>query len=130
MNDVEEILFGIVHGITNVRDNDDIKRALGTTDRYNKFTKILDHFIGEFEEEYLIDTYVFCMSEHDPENTDGMLSMWRGYGGNGKGAALVFDASKITMVEGSPIFILLSATAPRTSDLVGSTLFLRNSQIL
>jgi hypothetical protein len=45
------------------------------------------------------------MSEHDLENPDGLLSMWRGYGGNGKGAALVFDMAKVDLVEDSPFLI-------------------------
>ena len=43
----------------------------------------------------MIDTYVFCLSEHAKDDTDGLLSMWRGYGGNGNGAAIVFDAGKL-----------------------------------
>jgi DUF2971 family protein len=31
--------------------------------------------------------------------------MWRGYGGNGKGVALVIDTSKMTPVEGSPLVL-------------------------
>jgi hypothetical protein len=106
MNDVEEIIFGIVHGITKIRDNSEIKKSLVTSNRYDMFGQILDHYIQDFEERYLIDTYVFCLSEHNPENLDGMLSMWRGYGGNGKGAALVLDTSKIGVVDDSPIWIL------------------------
>jgi Protein of unknown function (DUF2971) len=95
-----------VHGITKIRDNNNIRTALATVDRYDRFVGIIDHFMRDFKEKYLIDTCVFCLSEHSQENTDGMLSMWRGYGGNGKGAALVFDTGKISMVEDSPILIL------------------------
>ena len=35
------------------------------------------------------------MSEHDPTNVDGLLSMWRAYGASGNGAALVFNTSFI-----------------------------------
>jgi Protein of unknown function (DUF2971) len=38
-------------------------------------------------------------------DTDGLLSMWRGYGGNGNGAAIVFDTAKIAAQEDSPIII-------------------------
>ncbi|MBV8969266.1 MAG: DUF2971 domain-containing protein [Verrucomicrobia bacterium] len=31
--------------------------------------------------------------------------MWRGYGGNGNGAALVFDAGKINVSEESPLIV-------------------------
>lgn len=36
---------------------------------------------------------------------DGLLSMWRGYGGNGNGAAIIFDTSKLNHVNGSPLTI-------------------------
>jgi hypothetical protein len=51
------------------------------------------------------DTYISCLTEHDPKNNDGVLSMWRGYGQHGNGAALVFDSSKVTMVPTSPLLI-------------------------
>jgi Protein of unknown function (DUF2971) len=44
-------------------------------------------------------SYVFCLSEHAKDDTDGRLSMWRGYGGNGSGAAIVFDTAKIAARE-------------------------------
>jgi hypothetical protein len=37
----------------------------------------------------------FCLSEHAKDDTDGRPSMWRRYGGNGNGAAIVFDTAKI-----------------------------------
>ena len=51
------------------------------------------------------DTYIFGMSKHDKDDYDGLLSMWRGYGGQGSGAAIVFDASRLTPEASSPINI-------------------------
>jgi hypothetical protein len=65
----------------------------------------LDHAANFFRQEHLLDTYVFCLSEHDPTNPDGILSMWRGYGGNGSGAAIVFDTSKLAAMEDSPLIV-------------------------
>jgi hypothetical protein len=48
---------------------------------------------------------LFCLSEHAKDDTDGRLSMWRGYGGNGNGAAIVFDTAKIAAREESPLVI-------------------------
>ena len=45
-----------------------------------------------FDTEGALDVYVFCFSEHERNNTDGILAMWRGYGSHGNGAALIFDA--------------------------------------
>lgn len=105
MNDWEEVRFGIIHGTNLVKQSQAVVKALGTPERYAKFIEHLDFFIGYFEQEHLLDTYIFCLAEHDHKNTDGLLSMWRGYGGNGKGAAIVFDTSKITALDGSALII-------------------------
>jgi hypothetical protein len=46
------------------------------------------------------------MSEHPRENMDGLLSMWRGYGGHGHGVALIIDTSRIEFVETAPMYLL------------------------
>lgn len=52
------------------------------------------------------DVYVFCLSQHDlSPDKHGKLSMWRGYGDVGNGVAIVFDLSKITYIENSPLVI-------------------------
>ena len=43
----------------------------------------------------VVDYYLVCLSEHDQEGDDGSLGMWRAYGGNGSGAAIVFDRRKL-----------------------------------
>ena len=47
-----------------------------------------------------------CFSEYAPDDTDGLLSMWRGYGEDGTGAAVVFDSSKLIVTEGRTPFVL------------------------
>jgi len=105
MNDMEEVRFGLVHCAQALRESKVIREAVGTDDRYTRFITSFDHFIAYFEQQFLLDTYVFCLTEQELNNTDGLLSMWRGYGGNGKGAALVFDTSKLTTYDGSPLII-------------------------
>ncbi len=53
-------------------------------------------YYAQFDQVHAFDTYVFCLSLHDAKNTNGLLSMWRGYGRRGNGAALVFNTDFIT----------------------------------
>lgn len=106
MNDWEELRFGILEGAKAFRRCDAIRLACNTSQRYelvlNEFEKLLD----QFSNEHAFDTYVFCLSEHDiTKDTDGLLSMWRGYGGNGNGAAIIFDSMKFNYFEKSPLII-------------------------
>jgi hypothetical protein len=52
-------------------------------------------YYQKFDNEHALNLYVFCLSEHDAADNDGLLSMWRGYGGFGSGAALVFNTEFI-----------------------------------
>jgi hypothetical protein len=51
-------------------------------------------YFQSFDMNDAFDTYIFCLSEHDRSHTDGLLSMWRGYGQHGSGVALVFALQK------------------------------------
>jgi Protein of unknown function (DUF2971) len=105
MNDLEEVRFGVLRGASIIRESDQIINACGTSARADIFRDAFDHWSNTFENEHAFDTYVFCLSEHDPTDYDGALSMWRGYGSNGDGAAIVFDTKQIEVVEGSPLII-------------------------
>jgi hypothetical protein len=118
MNDLEEVKFGVMHGAIAVKKNKDIRTALASEARYKKFTEAIDYYISDFDNEHLLDTYVFCLSEHDPDNTDGILYMWRGYGGNGRGAALVFDTSKLQPIDNSP-FVLMQVNYGSSDERLG-----------
>ncbi len=106
MNDYEELRFGIINSVNSVRDSKEISIALETDDRRRKFTSYIDHLLNELDEKHLLDIYVFCLSEFDPKKPDGLLSMWRGYGADGNGAAVVFDTSKLGTPAIAPIFFL------------------------
>lgn len=106
MNDFEEVRFGYMHGARLAKESSDVQEALRTSERHSRFTFALEYFISDFERTNLLDTYVFCLSEHSANDRDGLLSMWRGYGGNGRGAAVVIDTAKIQEVGESPLLIL------------------------
>jgi hypothetical protein len=83
--------------------DESIKAAFKTIERFGIFTTALRQYRDKFEQSELMDTYVFCLSEHDRDEMDGKLSMWRGYGGNGNGAAIVFDSSSLEVKHDSPL---------------------------
>lgn len=106
MNDMEELRFGILEGAQAFRQHEAIRLACNDQKRYDLLLNEFEHQLNRFSNEHAFDTYVFCMSEHDSEkDTDGLLSMWRGYGSNGNGAAIIFDTAQLGRVDGSPLII-------------------------
>jgi hypothetical protein len=105
MNDLEEVRFGILEGKRLVEQSEAVKRACKTSERAASLRSAFSYYCKEFEEQHVFDTYILCLSEHDPIKKDGLLSMWRGYGGNGNGAALVFNSNFAFRDLSSPILI-------------------------
>ncbi len=105
MNDLEEMRFGINEASQAFRTHDGIREACKSEERYDMLLHHFDHYLNVFTTDHAFDTYVICFSEHSKDDTDGLLSMWRGYGGNGCGAAIVFDTDKLTPVEQSPLIL-------------------------
>lgn len=105
MNDLEELQFGINEGARLFREHRELRSACGSDARYLEIQAGFDVYYDEMDFKHAFDTYALCFSEHERDDTDGLLSMWRGYGGNGSGVAIVFDTSKIEPVEETP-FIL------------------------
>ncbi len=99
MNDWEELRFGMSAGASEFRTHPALISACKTSESHAKLVAHFDQLFNVFDSEHAMDTYVLCLSEHPPDNNDGMLSMWRGYGANGGGVAVVFDASKIPVRE-------------------------------
>jgi hypothetical protein len=106
MNDWEEVSFGIQEGIRLFMNSPEIESASQSTERFELLRSALWSYYITFVNEHMPDTYVLCFSKHEKEDTDGLLSMWRGYGGNGKGVAIVLDTAKIPVDEQSPLFII------------------------
>jgi hypothetical protein len=105
MNDIEEVSFGINTGTILFLTSTEIESACGSKPRFDRLKAAFNHYSHMFDYEHALDTYVFCCSEHEKDNKDGLLSMWRGYGGNGNGVAIVFDTAKLTAPEESPLII-------------------------
>jgi hypothetical protein len=105
MNDWEEMRFGINQGIMLLDRTSHVRTALKQDRRIQLFKQAFGHFFEQLDKVQLLDVYVFCLSEHKPNNDDGLLSMWRGYGGHGRGTALVFDTSNLRFVPGAPMYL-------------------------
>ena len=115
MNDLEELRFVILEGASAFRRHEQIRGACGSSEKYAVLRDAFEYYFNKFSNEHALDTYVFCFSEHDSANTDGLLSMWRGYGGNGNGAALVVDTEQFGEIAGSPL-ILSNVTYASTEE--------------
>ena len=105
MNDIEEVRFGIQQGINLFFTNELIREACGSKERYTKLYNVFSIISNVFLNEHVIDIYLLCLSEHEKNNDDGLLSMWRGYGGNGNGVAFVIDTSKLVSLPTSPLIL-------------------------
>lgn len=105
MNDLEEVRFGINEGVNAFLSSSALEDACGTKERAALLRHNFSFYHQRFDSEHVIDTYVFCLSEHDPADHDGLLSMWRGYAANGNGAAIVFDTGKLTPRDDTPLII-------------------------
>lgn len=107
MNDLEEVRFGVLRGVELVFRSHELTDACGSSFRDQLFRQHFNHYFQTFNKDHVFDTYVFCLSEHDPKDHDGMLSMWRGYGSNGNGAAIVLDTGQLRVVEHAPLIVAM-----------------------
>ena len=105
MNDHEEVRFGLLEGERLLKSSPEIVKACGSPERAARFFSEFDGFSRHYVGNHLGDTYVFCLSRHGPQDNDGRLSMWRGYGGNGNGAAIVFDTAQLNAIPTSALIV-------------------------
>ena len=105
MKDWEELIFGITEGAAAFRVHKGVRLACGDDGRYAILLEAFEKQLRELDQVHAFDTYVICFCEHDEIDSDGILSMWRGYGDNGRGAAVVIDSSKLNAVSESPFII-------------------------
>jgi hypothetical protein len=104
MNDLEELRFGMNVGIQYLPTY--ALLAANSADREKKLLAAFNHYVGHMNENTLVNTYVLCLSEHKPSDTDGVLSMWRSYASQGHGVALVFNAARLPYKKPqAPLFI-------------------------
>lgn len=105
MNDWEEMRFGIQAGMDIFFSAEAVDAAAGSPTRADILKNEVRRLHERLDDSGAFDIYVLCLSEHDPDNTDGRLSMWRAYGKQGAGAAIVFDPTKAPQDDGHPLVI-------------------------
>ena len=103
MNDLEEMRFGINEGTRLFLQSQMVESACASPARAATLRHAYTHYFNEFDQKQALDVYVFCLSQHDQKNNDGILSMWRAYGGQGNGAAIVFKTDFATFNAVSPL---------------------------
>ena len=104
MNDHDEVSWGI-DATSSILRNDRSLPGLLTKTRFDTLLREFERLREEFTRTDLPDTYVFCLSEHSAEQGDGLLSMWRGYGHDGKGVALILDVSGLSFLSETPLIL-------------------------
>lgn len=105
MNDLEELRFGMNAGADDFRSSQHLAEVCESSERHAFPVKKFDELFSNFDSNHALDTYVMCLSEHTSGKNDGLLSMWRGYGANGSGVAIVFDTAKLNPNEASPFIV-------------------------
>lgn len=104
MNDFEELRFGVNEGMSAFFESDLVSLSESSDVGEHLYNFMQQHH-QRFNEREVIDTYVLCFSRHVAGDDDGSLSMWRGYGANGAGAAIVFDTSKLKGGHDGPLIL-------------------------
>lgn len=104
MNDVDELRYGMTLGVHAVRSHTGLREACPPA-HYNALLDAFDELYAAFDDDSAFDVYVFSCAEHDEQiGDDGLLSMWRGYGGDGNGVAIVFDMHPLLAAR-SPLLV-------------------------
>lgn len=105
MNDYEELRYVVLEAHKMFYENKQLTTAFENPEQLNSFQNHFKDWFDKFSNQHCLDVYAFCFSEYEETDVNGLLSMWRGYGGNGKGAALIIDTSKLEPKEDSPFII-------------------------
>ena len=109
MNDQEELRWGLDEGVRVFQTHPSLLKACGDESRFHLLLQDFNRRSFEFTSVHAANIYVACFCMHDARDKDGILSMWRGYGANGGGVAIIIDTSKLGTIDNSP-FVLHSIT--------------------
>jgi hypothetical protein len=99
-----------------VERSDSLKKSFGEIDAYHSFSRELGRLYEDYGTREVKNLFIACFSEHDATDfPDGKLSMWRGYGDNGNGAAIAFQTSNLPIEQNSNL--ILSEVSYQSNDL-------------
>ncbi len=79
MNDTEELQFGLVRGTQLFQQSKIVDEVCGKH-KGELAKQILTECFIEYDKTHALNVFVFCLSEHQNNDYDGKLSMWRAYG--------------------------------------------------
>lgn len=105
MNDDEELRWGIVEGVKRVSSSQVLAASFGSEVHFAAFLNAVEEEMDLDGRTNSFDTYVACFCKHDVGDADGLLSMWRAYGANGSGVAVVFNTATLVGDDDSPLII-------------------------
>jgi hypothetical protein len=103
MNDMQEMRAGI--SLACQKFPDAARAAAGSEARAVILINAFNNYFSHFDNQTAFDTYIFCLCRQEPDDKDGILSMWREYGSRGNGAAIVFNLEKVNFSPISPLVI-------------------------
>ena len=95
MNDSSEQRFGFEKFGSIINYDYDLEQSFPSVAMFSIFLTMFNSYCRLLDNGYFDNFYCFCLSEHNLNNEDGLLSMWRGYGANGLGVAIVVDPKKV-----------------------------------
>jgi hypothetical protein len=99
------MIFGLQQGKNTFEKSPLVRQACGSASRFTQLQSLFSFWYDVFEQDRSLEVYVFCLSRHTPGDNDGILSMWRAYGAQGSGAALIFNTCHFEADERSPLMI-------------------------
>lgn len=106
MNDLHELRFGLSQGRDCFINSKELEQACETNEIYQNLINTFEQQFEDFHTNHALDTYVMCLTEHKTLDNHGSLSMWRGYGAVGGGAAIIFDSSKLDLSDTKATLII------------------------
>lgn len=103
MNDKHELMHIVDQGVRNIMDSKEFETLINDATLHRNILAELAEKHKSYEDEIATNTFILSFSATHEGDVDGKLSMWRGYGAEGDGVAIVFDTEKMPTKSLSPL---------------------------